>query len=92
MRTTKLTLNNVTMTGNRATNRGGGLFRNSGIVNLKNSIIELNTGDGDFAPDVFALSLNSLGYNLIGIKDSGVNYVDGSGDQTKFREFSGVYK
>ena len=80
--TKPLTLNNVTITGNRATNRGGGLFRNSGIVNLKNSIIALNTSDSDFAPDVFALSLNSLGYNLIGIKDSGANYVDGTGDQT----------
>jgi hypothetical protein len=73
-----LTLNNVTITGNRATSHGGGLFRNTGIVNLKNSIIALNTSDIDFAPDIRAISLNSLGYNLIGIKDSGANYVDGN--------------
>ena len=81
--TSSLNLNNVTITGNHATNQGGGLFRNNdGDINLKNSIIALNISDSNFAPDIGAASLNSLGYNLIGIKDSGANYVDGTGDQT----------
>jgi predicted outer membrane repeat protein len=41
----QLTVNNVTITGNRSTNnQGGGLFVGAfGVVNLKNSLIALNT-------------------------------------------------
>jgi hypothetical protein len=39
----------------------------------------LNTSSSDFAPDIYAPGdLTALGYNLIGIKDSGANYVDGT--------------
>ncbi|MFN2576446.1 MAG: hypothetical protein ABR607_02015, partial [Pyrinomonadaceae bacterium] len=78
-----LTLNNVTVSANRATNYGGGIFRSGGTINLKNTIVALNLADSGFAPDLYesAPGIISLGYNLIGIKEPST-FTNATGDQT----------
>jgi CSLREA domain-containing protein len=74
---TPTTFNNVTVTGNTADANaagggdGGGLFRISGTLNLRNTIVAANTDaspTGTVAPDCFGPvpAFTSLGHNLIG--------------------------
>ncbi len=57
-------LTNVTLTANTASSGdGGGIYRQNGTVNLRNSILADNIGAN--APDCFGV-ITSLGYNLVG--------------------------
>lgn len=75
-------LNNVTVVSNTA-DSGGGLAALSSTVDLKNSLLALNTATNPLnGADCFG-TLGSQGYNLIGIHDLAVcTFVAGPGDQT----------
>ena len=74
-----LTLNNVTVTGNTS-NNGGGIHRENGVINVRNSIIAGNTdAPGGERPDCSNLTA-SLGNNLIG-NTLGCGYVAAPGDK-----------
>jgi hypothetical protein len=70
------TITNSTISGNSAANEEGGVLIQSGTVNVRNTIIALNTAPA--APD-FAGTLTSQGYNFIG-KNTG-NIAPTTGDQ-----------
>ncbi len=59
-----LTVTNCTFTGNSCASFGGGIA-NYSTLNLKNSIVALNTALDDSGPDIGG-SVTSQGYNLIG--------------------------
>jgi len=67
---------NSTLIGNSAGTSGGGIYRRSRLVTLRNTIVALNTAPS--SPDVFG-QITSLGYNLIGNK-SGANIPAVAGD------------
>ncbi|MBI1763870.1 MAG: right-handed parallel beta-helix repeat-containing protein, partial [Acidobacteria bacterium] len=70
-----LTVTNCTITNNAAGGFGGGIFKNSGIGNIKGTIVAGNTaGLGD--PDAFG-SYVSQGFNLIGQNDSSTGFTNG---------------
>ncbi|MBI2485509.1 MAG: hypothetical protein HYW01_00825, partial [Deltaproteobacteria bacterium] len=79
-------LNYVTMAGNVAdadgngSGDGGGIFNAGfGTVNIKNTILALNTDLGGQAPDCRG-ELTSQGHNLVG-NDEGCTFIDANGDQ-----------
>ncbi len=80
-------LNNVTIAGNTANNDnnsdgdGGGIAQTSGTVNLKNTIIALNTdrGGANMHPDISG-TFADQGFNLIGKRDGSSSFPDIEGD------------
>lgn len=80
--TTTTTLNNVTVAYNIADNdnntsgNGGGIFRNTGVVNAKNTIIAPNTDKGSEAPDCSG-TLVSQGNNFLGLATGCTGLTDG---------------
>jgi uncharacterized repeat protein (TIGR01451 family) len=72
-----LILNNTTFTGNKAGISGGGVC--NGSVTLRNSILSGNTADS--APECYAATISSAGYNLIG-STSDCTFSPGIGDLT----------
>jgi hypothetical protein len=77
-----ITLNNVTVAYNIADNDssttgdGGGIFRSSGTVNVKNTIIANNTDTGGQAPDCGG-TLVSQGNNFLGLATGCTGLTDG---------------
>jgi hypothetical protein len=75
-----MTLNNVTVSGNTAgTGSGGGIHRESGQLNIRNSIIAGNVDTGGENPDCSG-SPTSLGNNFIGTT-LGCAYTPAAGDK-----------
>jgi uncharacterized repeat protein (TIGR01451 family) len=72
-----LVLNNATLTSNTARISGGGLC--NGSVTLRNSILSGNIADS--APECYAATITSAGYNLIG-NTSDCIFSPGTGDLT----------
>ena len=63
-----VSLDSATITENVGGLGGGGIFNDSGTVNMRNSILALNKNNGVIGgPDFVFTTLNSQGYNLIGI-------------------------
>ncbi len=73
-----VTIANSTISKNSASNTGGGLFNDSGIVDLVNTIVADNTAPS--RPDCFG-SISSSGYNVIG-DTTGCSFTATTGDLT----------
>jgi hypothetical protein len=75
-----VTVTNCTIIGNSVFrgDAGGVANRNTGVINVKSSIIALNVmSGGGPGRDVFG-AFASFGFNLIGIKDGGTGFIAGA--------------